>query len=556
MSTVPLVNASTRSWRSVEKSDGATFASGFAHLDGKHLDAADLAEALSGPESYAKVDGADAVARLNGSFAVVAQRTDGVFAAVDRVRSIPLFYGIDRKGDVVVSDDARAVARRLQSDRVATDAVTEFLLTGYVAGSETLREGIHQLQAGECLWAPASTNGRTARIVKERYAAYDSVPLPAATDEDLRDQLDHTLTQAFERLAASAEGRTLVVPLSGGLDSRLVATVLKRIGYSDVLCYAYGKAESRDCRKSAAMADRLGFRWLHVPYSRRQWHRWYRSEAWANYSAYAGNLSSVPHIDEWGALRVLREQELVPDDAIFVPGHTGDFVSSGHLYYFYETPGPIGKQRLVDCIVNRHYALWPPLLEVPAVRERMEARVNSVIEGMPLNTEDELTAAYQHWEWQERQAKFIVNAVRGYEFWGYDWRLPLWDAEIMDFWCRVPRQLKVKKGLYKSYLLAQDRYGVYSELAPQPRGAHPLRSRAGRIPGVRKLAENLARKRYYTRKAFLEYFYDPLGVLGIHDYLTVSWTFRKRRNINSILAWDYVREHCPGAAEDAAALQR
>lgn len=71
---------------------------------------------------------------------------------------------------------------------------------------------------------------------------------------------------------------------------------------------------------------------------------------------------------------------------------------------------------------------------------------------MAMDTPEDMANAFECWEWQERQAKFIVNSCRVYEFWGYDWRIPLWDSEMMDFWSRVPIELRIGKRLYDVFL--------------------------------------------------------------------------------------------------------
>ena len=38
--------------------------------------------------------------------------------------------------------------------------------------------------------------------------------------------------------------------------------------------------------------------------------------------------------------------------------------------------------------------------------------------------------ALEAWDSRERVSKYIVNSVRAYEFWGYDWWVPFWDAEF------------------------------------------------------------------------------------------------------------------------------
>jgi asparagine synthase (glutamine-hydrolysing) len=58
---------------------------------------------------------------------------------------------------------------------------------------------------------------------------------------------------------------------------------------------------------------------------------------------------------------------------------------------------------------------------------------------------DLLLALYEFWEWSERQPKATVNNQRLYEFFGYQWALPLWDAEMMDFWAKVPYEEKLNQ---------------------------------------------------------------------------------------------------------------
>ena len=45
------------------------------------------------------------------------------------------------------------------------------------------------------------------------------------------------------------------------------------------------------------------------------------------------------------------------------------------------------------------------------------------------------------------QSKFIANSCRVYEFWGYEWRMPFWDIEFINFWNDLPLQLRLEKFL-------------------------------------------------------------------------------------------------------------
>ena len=71
---------------------GGSRARGYAHLDDRFRTAAELAATLDACATDVAWIGT--VGRLNGCFAIVTERDGRVLAAVDRVRSIPLFYAL------------------------------------------------------------------------------------------------------------------------------------------------------------------------------------------------------------------------------------------------------------------------------------------------------------------------------------------------------------------------------------------------------------------------------------------------------------------------------
>ena len=55
---------------------------------------------------------------------------------------------------------------------------------------------------------------------------------------------------------------------------------------------------------------------------------------------------------------------------------------------------------------------------------------------------------------EHKVSKFVVNAVRTYEHFGYDWYLPLWDVNLIDYWYSVKLSKRVGAcRLYDKYLL-------------------------------------------------------------------------------------------------------
>ncbi|HPD13475.1 MAG TPA: asparagine synthetase B family protein [Planctomycetota bacterium] len=427
-------------------------ATGFAFSPNALLEGTALAGALSrilGEEAPE----AQAVCRwlrgLNGSFALAVETDRVCFAAVDRLRSRPLFYA-ESNGKLFVSDDAEWVRSQVADDAADQDALAEFLLTGYVTGQDTLCPRVKQLQAGECLIA--DKRERVPRVRTHRYYRFVHGDYLEANEEALLATMDEMLVGVFERLLASTAGRPLVVPLSGGQDSRLVVAMLRRLGRSDVLCLSYGRPNNWESRVSQAVALKLGYAWEFVPACCSQWRQQLLSEEAKAYHSYRGGLSSLASVQDWPAIWALKAAGKIPDDAVIVPGHTGDVISGSHIPRDFADRTTVGAQDLLRILLHDHYGLWRWPRRRGALHAVMAERVLRCIGDLPTETPEEAASALECWEWQERQAKFIVNFCRAYEFWGYDWRIPLWDSAMCDFWARVPLRLRLGQRLYNAYV--------------------------------------------------------------------------------------------------------
>ena len=52
---------------------------------------------------------------------------------------------------------------------------------------------------------------------------------------------------------------------------------------------------------------------------------------------------------------------------------------------------------------------------------------------------------YEFLEFQGRQTKYVINGQRVYEYFGYDWILPMWDDNYVKFWSAIPLEYKVSQ---------------------------------------------------------------------------------------------------------------
>lgn len=151
---------------------------------------------------------------LNGFFAVVKDSGGSFYAAVDRVRSYPLFYS-KKKGVLYISDDPYWIQEELGGIEFDKIAAAEMLLAGYVVGPNTLDPRIKQLQAGEILIAK-NMGSEISVETKTYYRYFHHDILPADLDE-LSKMHAASIYEAVKRLINYANGRLIAIPLSGEL---------------------------------------------------------------------------------------------------------------------------------------------------------------------------------------------------------------------------------------------------------------------------------------------------------------------------------------------------
>lgn len=422
---------------------GAVFIDGVMHRTPN-----DIASSLPQPGADGDAWGG-AIARLNGFFAVVWQSRLQVVAAVDRIRSIPLFYGQNSEA-ILISDDAEWIRQGVGDDAMDAIAHEEFQLAGYVTGKDTLYPNVKQLQPGELLIVDKTA--ATPAVVTYRYYRFLHTEQNAGDEKVLRQALEHSAMASVRRLIDYADGRQITVPLSGGYDSRLIATLLCQLGYKNIVAFTYGFKGNKESAYSRQVAQALGLAWHFVEYSDKQWRSAWDTDQRRQYQKWASGWTSLPHIQDWVAVRALRNNRTVEKDCIFVPGHSGDFVAGSHIPDEAFQDSPVSIDTLVEKIFQKHYAMSGCKSGPQERRSLWRERVIDRAEVTTVDSHTDFANAFEKWDWQERQAKFIVNAVRVYEFFGYDWWLPLWDAEFMQFWQGVPLNLRQGRRWYLAYV--------------------------------------------------------------------------------------------------------
>lgn len=419
-----------------------------------------------------------ALSRAQGCFSAVVRRGEETWAAVDRIRGFPLFYAV-RDNQIHMDSDAYAVRRSAGCQKRDPVAEAEIWHMLYALRDRTLSDGVRQLQAGQAI--RFTRNKGALQTERRQYYVYGEEAGAERTEDTatLCEELDEIHLRAFRRLVDSIGDRQVVVPLSGGLDSRLVACMLRRLGCRDVLCFTYGKEHSAEVAVSRSVAHRLGYPWAFVNYQNLNWSAPADVAARRRFYRLGSNLYTVPPmLEDWIAIGDLRRRGLVRDGAVFCPGHTATFRSGRK--WINQAVGAKSDRELASIILRQH----SPRIHWSAMPGETERAIRDDIRQSlhDLRTSSRTTwhprTLLERWNWIERQSKRICNMVRAYEYWGHGWRLPLWDAELMGFWERIPEELRAGKRLYCEYLgerSRRDLFGLFDDVTPMRYRRHPLR---------------------------------------------------------------------------------
>jgi len=465
---------------------------------------------LPGASSVAAV-----VAPVRSFWAVLFTGRAGVIAAVDHVRSLPLFYA-DMAGPPVVGDEARAVAHAAGLQAFDAVGVEDLALSAYATGHRTLLAGLSQLVAGEVMVWP--TEGAPDRARHHDYRppeADDLAPVPVS-------ELSAVLDATIDRLVAKAGGRPIGIPLSGGLDSRFVLAKLVERAYRPLFAFSYGPRGNSDAAVARLVAERLGVHWRFVATSGGQIRNFFDSPERRDYWKFSDGLSALPSMQDVLPLAVLRQSGGLPTEAMIVNGNSGDFISGAHIPARLISADRVTPTELLDALIDKHFALWRPLLTSERRRHLRQRIAEALVldAGGPSMTASAATSAYERYEYAERQCKFVVNGQRSYEWHGLSWHLPLWDRAVVELFARAPLADRAGQSLYRHYLQEWDYRGVFSAIT-RPVTAWPRAVSALLAPaavGMRLTVGRSRRDRMFRYLNYFDRFGDHYKAFGFREF--------------------------------------
>ncbi len=397
---------------------------------------------------------------LNRYSSGVIETNDYIIAWVDHIRSWPLFYA--HQNEVfLISPDAYKIKEQMSLSSFNPESLVEFKLSGYVTGKETLIDNLFCLNPGEYLiW-----NKKNKNLHIEKYFSYiPSFDSPITTKESISRQnalFDH-LTK---RIIDNAAGRAIWIPLSGGLDSRILLCKLHEHGYTNIQTFTYGPRFNFEAIVAKKIAKKLNTPWRFVHVPRKIQKQYFNDKNRKSFFQFSGNFKAIPCMREYSSIRYMHENGEIDKDAIFLNGQSGDYITGGHISQASRDNPAYNLESFYDIIINKHYDLWKQhktASHLKIIKEKIYRFIND-ISGKDLKINSPLDGAKfeEMWEYEGRQICYVVNGQRVYEYFGYNWEMPLWEKDFVDFYQPLPYDMKYDQKIYKDYLHTYNYKGLF-----------------------------------------------------------------------------------------------
>lgn len=401
----------------------------------------------------------DFIRLIDGNFALVFQRSDLTLIAVDKIRSTPIFFTVINNNYYIDQKPINLINKKNFQKKINEDAKLELSMSGFTIGNKTIYTDLYGLKAGE---AVIFSNNRHKYI---QYHKYFSEISNNSFDENIKFLTNLTI-KIFKKMLSQINDRQIIVPLSSGNDSRLVVSLLKHLNVKNVKCYTYGTPGNYETKVAKLISKKLGYDWIFIPLTYKSERKFFQSHDFKNFLNFSETFCSVPYIQSLSTIKYLIEKNWIESDAIFINGGAGDFISGGHINKVLNNnimvkDFKLRKSNLLDQILNKHFSLWGNLKNtknISNIKKNLCDEFNKSLISFDDPSKDHLIFEYSGFI--DRQSKYVVNGQRIYEYYGYDWRLPLWDQDYLNFWRKLPLDHKFRQKLY----LAMLRYNNFGDV--------------------------------------------------------------------------------------------
>jgi len=210
-------------------------------------------------QSIAGSDGRALLSSFWGGYVAVVAGSDRVTVLRDPSGTFPCYFA-SRDGLTFLASDAELLAAAGLAVDVDLEEIGRQLYRAFVPSPATALRGVRELLAGFALRLPGGVDDQ-----RPCWSPWSHVADPGDTLDRAAERLSHCVSDCIRAWAAT-RGR-LLLSVSGGLDSSIIAACLARAGADTVCLTMFTNDTGGDERTYArALCNQLGLRLIERPY--------------------------------------------------------------------------------------------------------------------------------------------------------------------------------------------------------------------------------------------------------------------------------------------------
>lgn len=408
----------------------------------------EISQTLSHCKSFA--DFADRCAHLDGQWRIFVRPLHDptlLYVAVDPLSSFRIYYRKTSRGDILFSDNGFDFISSAFTPLPETELF--FSRWGFLQGTNTLHHDVFFVEPATALRIDDKGNISTLN-----YLGYPQTENPHLWDreEDAWQAMDEAFDKARNKLLTALDSRPVLLPLTAGRDSRLIATWLKRSGYKNVHTFTYGvNKEIEENRKAREIALRLGFSHEFIPtippYMGE--HGYTQSSKIIPFLKYVSGASSGYYFQEYQAAGIL-SQPWKERGAVVLPGHVVDMLFGSCITdkTFLRT-SIYSLEQICRSILwrgsgNRQLSKkeWQALMKITEKQIELSLHQEDVIDPVAL---------FQFYILRHQEARYFLNSIHSWRYFDLPVWLPFANRDVIHLGLRLPKHHLVGAKLYGKY---------------------------------------------------------------------------------------------------------
>lgn len=375
--------------------------------------------------------------KLSGIYSILIIENQELIVYTDISNFFPIFF-FQNNGVWNISNDWCYLTNIKGGINFNSEQETSFLNVGFTLRNSTLDKDILKTKAGQ-----------VAKITNQSITftnIYSFLP-NKIQGKNFNENIglgEQAFHKAGSRLIKFLDGRTALLPLSGGFDSRLILSILKQNNYKKVICFTYGK-QTKEVEISRKAAEICGYDWHFVDYKKINYHNFVYDTEFLDYAFSYGNGYSMPYLQEYFALKYLTENSIVPENSVFLPGHSGDFLGGSYVNKTVKI-----KNNKID--LAKH--LEEKYFNFKKKKRKEKNKIKDLLRKDFLNSEYNTIRLQQYcpcvedWDLKEKLSKFIARSSFVFTYFGFEHIYFFWDMELVEFWKNQAYQFRESKVLY------------------------------------------------------------------------------------------------------------